>query len=154
MEKVSIKEIEQLTELFHTAYSNNEKLGIHFKVTTASLRLPWSKNPSPFALPHLGWVATHPDYQGRSLARMLIEEVIDEFVIKKLRAPAITLGTALEHPWLIKAYEKLGFVYLSEKQLFSDHKTIYMIKILDKKALLNVNDKELQDLIKENVNEF
>ena len=70
MEKVSIKEIEQLTELFHTAYSNNEKLGIHFKaatisseevedhwlgqpmftekadgkiVTTASLRLPWSK---------------------------------------------------------------------------------------------------------------
>ena len=29
-----------------------------------------------------------------------------------------------------------------------------MIKILDKKALLNVNDKELQDLIKENVNEF
>ncbi|MBO1148361.1 GNAT family N-acetyltransferase [Streptococcus thermophilus] len=181
MEKVSIKEIEQLTELFHTAYSNNEKLGIHFKaatisseevedhwlgqpmftekadgkiVTTASLRLPWSKNPSPFALPHLGWVATHPDYQGRSLARMLIEEVIDEFVIKKLRAPAITLGTALEHPWLIKAYEKLGFVYLSEKQLFSDHKTVYMIKILDKKALLNVNDKELQDLIKENVNEF
>lgn len=85
---------------------------------------------------------------------MLIEEVIDEFVIKELRAPAITLGTALEHPWLIKAYEKLGFVYLSEKQLFSDHKTIYMIKILDKKALLNVNDKELQDLIKENVNEF
>ena len=36
MEKVSIKEIEQLTELFHTAYSNNEKLGIHFKAATIS----------------------------------------------------------------------------------------------------------------------
>ncbi|MGT2907079.1 GNAT family N-acetyltransferase [Streptococcus dentiloxodontae] len=181
LEYLQENQLIQVTELFHQAYAEDERLGIHFKaatisvdevkkhhqtqpmfvtninetvVSTASLRLPWSLNPSPFALPHLGWVATHPDYQKRSLSKALITAIINDYAVKVLKAPALTLGTAKEHPWLIRAYEKLGFVYLGEKQLFSDHKTVYMIKVLDKEALAFVKDNRLQTLLKERHYEF
>ncbi|MCS4488226.1 GNAT family N-acetyltransferase [Streptococcus sciuri] len=172
---------EELTSLYHKAYAENEKLGIHFKagtistfevsqaiqasptfiktvdnriVSTISVRLPWSENPGPFSLPHLGWIATDPEMQGHGYAKNLITEVIEEYIIKDLKAPAVTLGTALEHPWLIETYEKMGFQYLDEKQLFSDHKTVYLIKIFNRNALSKVKNENLQALLKENKNEF
>lgn len=48
----------------------------------------------------------------------------------------------------------MGFQYLDEKQLFSDHKTVYLIKIFNRDALLKVKNENLQALLKENKNEF
>ena len=172
---------EALVNLYHQAYAANERLGIHFKagimtqselekvlqttptfvkvldqhlVSSVSFRLPWSDNPSPFFLPHLGWVATNPHFQGQGHAKSLISEIIDNYILKELKAPAVTLGTALEHPWLIDAYEKMGFRYLGEKSLFSDHKTVYLIKTFNQEALLDVKDEALQTLLKGVSHEF
>ena len=171
----------ELTSLYHKAYTENEKLGIHFKAgtisafevsqavqasptfiktvnnqiaSTVSVRLPWSENPGPFSLPHLGWIATDPAMQGHGYAKNLIMEVIEGYILNDLKAPAVTLGTALEHPWLIETYKKMGFQYLDEKQLFSDHKTVYLIKIFNWDDLLKVKNEYLQTLLKENKNEF
>ncbi|MFC3932823.1 GNAT family N-acetyltransferase [Streptococcus dentapri] len=176
VENLKTSDIPELVELFHKAYAANEALGIHFKaatitaqelekirralpifvtkreqkiVSTVSIRLPWSSNPSPFALPHLGWLATDPSQSGQGLAKELVKRVTDDFVIKELRAPALTLGTAAEHPWLVRAYQKMGFSYLGERQLFSDHKTIYLIRIFDGQALRLVKDNELLKRLKE-----
>ncbi len=181
MRRLLPEQIEELTSLYHKSYQSNEALGIHFKaaritsqevesaveslpiftslegdkiISTLAVRLPWSENPSPFALPHLGWIATDPDYQGKNLAKGLIEEVVQNYIAKELKAPAVTLGTAAEHPWLIRAYEKMGFSYFGERRLFPDHKTVYMIKILNLTALKRLKDSDLQDLLKENIYEF
>ncbi|MGF0138479.1 hypothetical protein ACQRCU_02015 [Streptococcus alactolyticus] len=84
----------------------------------------------------------------------MISEIIDNYILKELKAPAVTLGTALEHPWLIDAYEKMGFRYLGEKSLFSDHKTVYLIKTFNQEALLDVKDEALQTLLKGVSHEF
>lgn len=165
----------ELITLYHRAYAANEDLGIHFKaaklsqaeltthlqsqpifikcenqkiVSTLGLRLPWSVNPGPYPLPHLSWVATDPQFQQKSYAKTLISDVIENYVIKELKAPAVTLGTAAEHPWLIKAYQKLGFHYLAECQLFPDHKTVYLIKIIDQEMLAYVKSDPLQKALK------
>lgn len=156
---VSDNYVPQLVSLLHAAYQADEKLGIHFHaarvnaadvrkhlqstptfallssdgeqvLATVSVRLPWSANPGPGRFPHLGWVATNPAYQGHGLAKQLITAVIQQFVVDKLRAPAVTLGTAKEHPWLIQAYQNLGFEITGEAQLFPDHKTVYLRKTL------------------------
>lgn len=167
--------VTEIQKLFHDSYQINEAIGIHFEaatisrehleeyllttalwvtrkhkelVSTVAVRFPWSKNPSPFSLPHLGWIATAKNFQGQGSAKSLITSVIN-LLQDQYRVPAVTLGTAKEHPWLISAYEKLGFVYLSETQKFADHKTVYLIKVLDQEGLLQVKDKSLQRLLKE-----
>lgn len=167
--------IRDIQELFHKAYAADERLGIHFAAaqitmenlqehlistplfvtqtdgrvaSTVAVRFPWSKNASPFLVPHLGWVATHPEFQGRGYAKNLITQVIS-YLADDLKVPAVTLGTAKEHPWLMKSYEKLGFNYLTEVQKFADHKTVYMIKILKRDSLLALPDNELVRLVKE-----
>lgn len=99
-------------------------------------------------------MATNPHFQGQGHAKSLISEIIDNYILKELKAPAVTLGTALEHPWLIDAYEKMGFRYFGEKSLFSDHKTVYLIKTFNQEALLDVKDEALQTLLKGVSHEF
>jgi RimJ/RimL family protein N-acetyltransferase len=168
------KDIQQLTNLLHRAYQADEKLQIHFKAAnitneqvrqhiqttptfaiksndriaaTASVRLPWSTNPGPFDLPHLGWIATDPEFQHQGLAKKIIQFVIDDFVIQQLSAPAISLGTAVEHPWLQTAYRSIGFKQVDTVRMFSDHQTVFMIKVLNDQAIKTVNDTYLQSVI-------
>ncbi len=147
----------ELVDLLHRAYAADVRLGIHFGaatitesdvvmhiqttptfvlrqenriVATVSVRLPWSSNPGPYALPHLGWVATHPQFQHHGYAKQLIATVINDFIIKILAAPAVSLGTAVEHPWLQRTYQSLGFEPVATVRKFADHQTIYLVKTL------------------------
>jgi RimJ/RimL family protein N-acetyltransferase len=169
------KRAAKLTELLHTAYESDEKLQIHFgaaKVTidqvaqhilttptfvlenddqtiiaTTSVRLPWSSNPGPFKIPHLGWVATNPDYQHRGYAKTIISTVIDQFIQQTLKAPAVSLGTAAEHPWLQEAYQSLGFIHVDTVRKFPDHQTAYLVNIFNQEQTFGINDAYLQSVI-------
>lgn len=170
----------ELTDLLHQAYSSDEKLGIHFGAAhvseedveqhilhnptfvaiengeiaaTVSFRLPWADNPGPFVVPHLGWVATNPNYQHQGHAKRLIEWVIKNYVQFEIDSPAVSLGTALEHPWLSHAYEKLGFKKVDVVRKFEDHQTLYLLKILDHEQFKLVNDEHLHSLLEDHVNE-
>lgn len=165
----------QLTKLLHRAYAADADLGIHFAATsvtekevqehiantptfvlqeedgtiaaTTSVRLPWSDNPGPFGLPHLGWVATNPDCQHRELAKQIITQVITQFVKDELHAPAVSLGTAAEHPWLQDFYHSLGFQTIDIIRKFSDHQTAYLINIFDEHRTLQIDDVYLKQLL-------
>lgn len=170
-----IKYAYDLTQLLHRAYRADELLQIHFKaasirldqvvdhllttptfalldeenniLATASVRLPWSSDPGPFSLPHIGWVAVDPDSQHQGLAKEVITQVIQRFIQAQLQAPAVSLGTALEHPWLKKAYQKLGFQPVDTIRKFPDHQTVYMVKVFDSKNTFKINDSYLQSVI-------
>lgn len=170
-----IKYAYDLTQLLHHAYQADELLNIHFKaasirvdqvvdhllttptfalldsedniLATVSVRLPWSSDPGPFALPHIGWVAVDPEHQHQGLAKEVIENVIQQFIQPKLQAPAVSLGTALEHPWLRVAYQNLGFQPVDTIRKFPDHQTVYMVKVFDSKNTFKINDSYLQSVI-------
>lgn len=174
-ELINFTEATQLTTLLHRAYATDVGLGIHFAaasvtekevrehiantptfilqeedgtiVATTSVRLPWSDNPGPFGLPHLGWVATDPNYQHQGLAKEIITQVIDHFVKSELHAPAVSLGTAAEHPWLQDFYHSLGFQTIDIVQKFKDHQTAYLINIFDERRTLQIDDVYLKQLL-------
>ena len=61
----------------------------------------------------------------RKLFFLLEEQILKE----ELRTPAVTLGTAAEHPWLVKMYESWGFETVETKTLpGNSHQTVYMKK--------------------------
>ena len=99
-------------------------------ITSCSLRMPWGPNPGPDMFPHLGWVSTHPRYKQQGFSSRMLDWVEQEILIKQFKAPAVTLGTAEEHPWLIRMYEKRGYVAYEKRRLHEDHVTVYMKKVL------------------------
>ena len=101
-------------------------------VSVLSLRMPWGSHPGPYGVPHLGWVATHPDFKHHGEFKKLFHEVETEILQKELRTPLVTLGTAESHPWLKEMYESVGFVPHETKQLpGKKHKTVYLWKKYD-----------------------
>jgi len=169
----------QLTKLLHNAYAADINLGIHFAaasitkkkvqehiastptfvlqkeddtiVATTSVRLPWSDNPGPFPLPHLGWVATNPDCQHQGLAKQIITQVITNFVKDELHAPAVSLGTAVEHPWLQDFYHSLGFQTIDIVRKFKDHQTAYLINIFDERRTRQIDDIYLKEILSQTI---
>ncbi len=103
-------------------------------VASVTLRYPWGPLPGPFGLPHIGWFAAHPDYPGHHYGRKILQLLEQEILIGQLRAPAVSLGTAINHPWLIEMYQKRGFVPMHQADLGKGHITLYMKKILDEAA--------------------
>lgn len=170
----------QLTALLHAAYAADEALQIHFGaakvraevvaqhiintptfvltdeqqnlIATVSVRLPWGNDPGPFKLPHLGWIATNPEYQHHGYAKQIITLVIEQYIKETLNAPAVSLGTALEHPWLRQAYQSLGFIHVATVRKFPDHQTAYLVKILNKEQALKLNDSYFQTVLAKPVN--
>jgi GNAT superfamily N-acetyltransferase len=155
---VDINEKEAYRTLIHSAYEANEELGIHFAaynadmsvisshilsngvyaaqkdnklVSTISIRFPWGDNPSPYNLPHIGWFATDPFYQKQGLGDILMDWVEKNVLKAQLKLPAVTLGTAKSHPWLIQMYQKRGFHKIEEANLGRGHTTVYLLKILN-----------------------
>ena len=102
-------------------------------VASVTLRFPWGAMPGPLGLPHIGWFGTHPDYAGQSLGKKLLGWLEDNILIRELKAPAYSLGTATSHPWLRDMYLKLGFQPVFERDLGKGHTTLYLKKILDEK---------------------
>ena len=99
-------------------------------ISSCSLRMPWGPNPGPDVFPHLGWVSTHPRYKQQGFSSRMLDWVEQEILIKQFKAPVVTLGTAEEHPWLIRMYEKRGYVAYEKRRLHEDHVTVYMKKVL------------------------
>lgn len=147
-------------QLLHTAYAEIKHLGIRFDAATAdlqtmtqhlndhavygmfeddrlivsvTLRYPWSKQPGPFGLPHIGWFATAPEYRGKGLGEKILAWLEEYVLQQQLRVPAYSLGTAESHPWLARYYQKLGFQLIDKRDLGKGHITLYMQKIVDEK---------------------
>lgn len=147
--------------LMLAAYAPIRELGIHFDAATAdldrvsrhlqqhavyglfasdrlasslTLRFPWGPLPGPFGLPHIGWFGTDPAFTGQQLGRTLLEWVEQHILRDQLKAPAVSLGTAVSHPWLKEMYLKRGFAPIHETNLGKGHITLYMQKILDEAA--------------------
>lgn len=103
-------------------------------VASVTLRFPWGAMPGLIGLPHIGWLGTHPDYTGQRLGKKLLDWLEDNILIRELKAPAYSLGTATSHPWLRDMYLKLGFQPVFERDIGKGHTTLYMKKILDEKS--------------------
>lgn len=156
--QITLTDKDELLALIHEAYQSVEDLGIHFAAATAdlalverhlvtnlaygvqkegklvstlSIRYPWGNHPGPYGLPHLGWFATLTDYKQQGLSRQLFEWVEEHILIKQLKLPAVTLGTAKNHPWLIKVYKSYGFKEIGQADLGYGHTTVYLEKVLD-----------------------
>lgn len=169
--QITLDDQQQYLELIHKAYQSVEALGIHFAAATAdldficehitnnavyglqksgqlvstlSIRFPWGNNPGPYGLPHLGWFATDPDYKQLGLGNELMQWVEEHILINVLKAPAVTLGTAENHPWLIKMYEKHHFRRIGHANLGHGHTTIYLQKILNEALYQNWQNRQCQ----------
>lgn len=154
-------EVDIYLALMHAAYTPVKALGIRFDAATASrdqalrhlqshgvyalyangdmvssvtLRYPWGPLPGPFGLPHIGWFGAHPDYPGQHFGRQVQDRLEQEILIGQLRAPAVSLGTATNHPWLKEMYLKRGFQPMHTTDLGKGHITLYMKKVLDASA--------------------
>lgn len=146
---------EDLQALLHQSYSENTKYGVYFDATTVSLedvyqhlqhnlcyflvedgevlstislRMPWSPNPGPLAVPHIGWFATRPNIEKKGVGSALLNWLEEEILKKQFKVPFVTLGTADSHPWLGEMYEKKGYEKYDQKDLGKGHLTNYYRK--------------------------
>lgn len=103
-------------------------------VSSFSIRYPWGPEPGPYGLPHLGWFATHPDYKHQGFGRRMMQWLEEDVLKGQLKAPAVSLGTAQNHPWLIDMYKHYGFREVELANLGKGHMTVFMEKVLDPQA--------------------
>lgn len=54
-----------------------------------------------------------------------------EILVGQLKTPAVTLGTAQQHPWLLAMYQNYGFEIIGQADLGKGHLTIYMKKVFN-----------------------
>ncbi|WP_020619387.1 GNAT family N-acetyltransferase [Paenibacillus daejeonensis] len=147
----------ELVDLSLRAYAPIRELGIHFAAATAdlalveknltnnmcfvmeeegrivstiSVRMPWGPQAGPYGLPHLWWFASDPDAGRKGIGREMITWCEETMLRDTLKAPAVSLGTADKHPWLIEMYERRGYEVQGSKDLGRGHLTIFMKKIL------------------------
>lgn len=159
--QLSLADSDAYLELMLAAYAPSRALGVHFDAATATpekveqhlqqhgvyglfiddelaasitLRYPWGPLPGPFGLPHIGWFGAHPRFRGHQRGRQIYDWVETHIVRDVLRAPALSLGTAIHHPWLIDVYQQWGFTAQHEADLGKGHITLFMKKILDETA--------------------
>lgn len=152
-----VKDKEELRELILRAYAPIRELGINFAATTAdlelvekniknnmcyvleedgriigtcSLRMPWGLQPGPCGFPHIYWFAVDPDLKKKGVGSFLLDWIEKNIVRDTLKSPAVTLGTANKHPWLVEMYEKHGYERVGTADLGKGHITIYLRKIL------------------------
>lgn len=103
-------------------------------IASCSARLPWSPNPSPFAFPHLSWITSHPDRRGQRLGGLVTDAVIEHLRVA-LRVPAVSLGTAREHEFLVRHYTRQGWLPIEDRDLGLGHVTRYFVRVLDAAAI-------------------
>lgn len=77
-------------------------------VSSISFCMPWIKYSTPDKFPHIAHFVTAPEFKGKGYARETLGYA-EELLINQFKTPAVTLGTAKEHPWLPKMYESFGF---------------------------------------------
>lgn len=99
-------------------------------LATCSLRMPWGLQPGPYGFPHIYWFAVDPKIGKQGVGATLLKWVEENIVRDTLKSPAVTLGTADKHPWLVNMYEKKGYERVGTADLGRGHITIYLRKIL------------------------
>jgi S-(2-succino)cysteine N-acetyltransferase len=58
-------------------------------------------------------------------------EWLENTVLREtLKCPAVSLGTADKHPWLIEMYERKGYEKAGSQDLGKGHITVYLVKKL------------------------
>jgi GNAT superfamily N-acetyltransferase len=155
--QATLKDAPELVDLSLRAYAPIRELGIHFAAATADLalveknvrenmcfvmeedgkivstisaRMPWGPSPGPYGVPHLWWFASDPDTERKGIGREMITWAEETMIRDTLKSPAVSLGTADRHPWLIDMYKRRDYVVQGSKDLGKGHLTIYMKKIL------------------------
>lgn len=156
---VGPERLEEYQRLLRAAYAENERLGVHFRAATAdsdevdahlrenlaygfdddggrllgtvSLRMPWGPNPGHLGLPHIGWLATDPARARTGIARTMVEALVQQVLREQLHAPAVSLGTAQDHPWLGSYYRRLGFEPVGSYDLGLGHITDFYVRPVD-----------------------
>lgn len=106
-------------------------------ISTISIRMPWGHQAGPFGVPHLWWFATDPLVGRKGVGREMMTWAEETFVRDTLKAGAVSLGTAEEHPWLIEMYERRGYEIQHKKALGRGHITVFMKKILNTNLMPN-----------------
>lgn len=106
-------------------------------VSTISARMPWGPSPGPFGVPHLWWFASDPDVGRKGVGREMITWCEEVIIRDTLKSPAVSLGTADRHPWLIEMYKRRHYEIQGSKDLGRGHITIYM-----KKDFIKVNPED------------
>ena len=99
-------------------------------VCSISFRMPWIPKATPDVYPHIAHFVTAHEHKGKGYAREVLAEA-EDLLRNVYKTPAVTLGTAAEHPWLAKMYEGFGFKEYKRTQLPGKvHTTIFFKKIL------------------------
>lgn len=172
--RIDPDEVVAYRELVQAAYRADQQPGVHFEaatapverftlhltqdvawgyeedgelVATASVRFPWAPDPGPYGLPHLSWVATAPQRARQGWSHRVIGAV-EALLRDDLHCPALSLGTAQNHPWLAGFYTGLGYRPAGEADLGLGHITEYFVKPLDPTAFSRWLDQH-PNLIKE-----
>lgn len=153
---LTIHDGKEYADLVHDAYQADGQLGIDFAavnmdkkeiakalsvnptygffmngrlISAITLRMPWGPKPGPYGLPHLGWVSTRPEEKKKGYSKKLFYWIEEQILKEELKVPAVTLGTATEHPWLIQMYESWGFHVVDRKRLgHNHHETTFLRK--------------------------
>jgi len=99
-------------------------------IATVSIRMPWGLQPGPFGVPHIWWFAVDPSLGQKGVGSNLLRWVEEKILQDTLKAPAVSLGTADTHPWLIDMYERKGYVQAGDRNLGKGHKTVFLCKVL------------------------
>lgn len=60
-------------------------------------------------LPFIKWFAVDPIEQGKGYGGKLLDWMEKYIIYDKFGSPAVTLGTAEKHPWLLPMYERRGY---------------------------------------------
>ncbi|MGG3571869.1 GNAT family N-acetyltransferase [Bacillus gobiensis] len=97
---------------------------------TISLRMPWGDRPGPFGVPHIWWFAVDPLIGGSGVGSKLLKWCEESVVRDLLKSPAVSLGTADNHPWLVQMYEQRGYHILSRRDSGKGYGIVSMKKEL------------------------
>jgi GNAT superfamily N-acetyltransferase len=126
-------EVKELQLLLHEAYKSDTQLGINFQAARVTLQQidEHIENTATFVteINH----TTHSQFSKQGYATQLIDWVEKEYIQKQLKAPMVSLGTAVEHPWLKRFYTSVGYQPVEMVQKTPDHLTVYMVKVLNRK---------------------
>ncbi|OPA73997.1 GNAT family N-acetyltransferase [Paenibacillus selenitireducens] len=153
----TLKDAEELLDVFIRAYEPIRELGIKFPAATADLSLVHETISNhecyvlerdgkiiatvtvskPIAMlkditdfPFIMKFAVEPAYKGQGIGTLLLNWVEDTIVRDTWEAPAVTLGTAVRHPWLVPMYERRGYERIHEVETEDDGTMVLLRKIL------------------------
>jgi len=99
-------------------------------LSTLTLRMPWGPRPGPFGVPHIWWFATDPGIGRKGIGSIMLTWCEEKMVRDTLKSPAVSLGTAKEHPWLGRMYERRGYVPIKSQDSGRGHVTVFYKKNL------------------------